>query len=111
MPALRETRGRVVLIGSVAGIAFTPGNVYGATKWGLTGLAENTRRKVTADGIGVTLVVPGRVDSPFWEPHGGSFPDCNLAPSQVAECIAWAVSQPDEVDVNTIVVRPKGQAV
>lgn len=111
LPALRQTRGRIVLIGSVAGIVFTPGNIYGATKWAVTGLAENTRRKVTADGVGVTLIVPGRVDTPFWEPHGGAFPDCNLTANQIAECIVWAISQPDDVDVNTVVVRPKGQAV
>jgi NADP-dependent 3-hydroxy acid dehydrogenase YdfG len=111
LPLLKQTRGRIVLIGSVAGIIFTPGNIYGATKWAVTGLAENTRRKVTADGVGVTLIVPGLVETPFRETHGGNFPECNLAVSQVAECIAWAISQPDDVDVNTVVVRPKGQAV
>jgi NADP-dependent 3-hydroxy acid dehydrogenase YdfG len=111
LPALKETRGRIVLIGSVAGIVFTPGNIYGATKWAITGLAENTRRKVTADGIGVTLIVPGRVDTRFWEPHGGTPPDCNLTAEQVARSIVWAISQPDDVDVNVLVIRPKGQAV
>src|SRR5262245_50277427 len=61
LPALKQTRGRIVLVGSVAGFVNTPGNIYGATKWAVTGLAENTRRLVTADGVGVTLLAPGRV--------------------------------------------------
>ena len=31
LPALKETRGRIVLVGSVAGLVNTPGNFYGAT--------------------------------------------------------------------------------
>src|SRR5207245_498305 len=41
LPALKQTRGRIVLVGSVAGLIHTPGNIYGATKWAVTGLAEN----------------------------------------------------------------------
>ncbi|KFG72702.1 hypothetical protein FM21_17630 [Streptomyces mutabilis] len=40
--ALEETRGRIVLVGSVAGVVPTPGNIYGAAKWAVTGLAEST---------------------------------------------------------------------
>ena len=65
--ALKESRGRIVLVGSVAGFVNTPGNIYGATKWAVTGLAENTRRQVTEWGVGVTLVAPGRVETPFWD--------------------------------------------
>ncbi|GAB2330483.1 hypothetical protein STREPTOSP366_56390 [Streptomyces variabilis] len=45
--ALRRSGGRIVLVGSVAGFVPTPGNLYGATKYAVTGLAENTRRQVT----------------------------------------------------------------
>jgi NADP-dependent 3-hydroxy acid dehydrogenase YdfG len=55
LTALKQTRGRIVLVGSVAGVVYSPGNIYGATKWAVTGLAENTRRLVTDDGVGVTL--------------------------------------------------------
>ena len=109
--ALKQSRGRIVLIGSVAGLVYTPGNIYGATKWAVTGLAENTRRMVAADGIGVTLIAPGRVETNFWEAAGGAPDDVNLTADQIAEAITWAIDQPDTVDVNTIVVRPRGQAV
>ncbi|KIE28589.1 short-chain dehydrogenase [Streptomyces sp. MUSC 125] len=107
--ALKETRGRIVLIGSVAGFVNSPGNIYGATKWAVTGLAENTRRQVTDFGIGVTLVAPGRVETPFWDGRGSLPPGHLLTADQVADSIVWAIRQPAGVDVNTVVVRPLGQ--
>ncbi|WP_317446320.1 SDR family oxidoreductase [Streptomyces collinus] len=107
--ALKETRGRIVLIGSVAGFVPTPGNLYGATKWAVTGLAENTRRQVTGFGVGVTLVAPGRVETPFWDSYGSLPPGHLLTADQIADSVVWAIRQPAGVDVNTVVVRPLGQ--
>ncbi|MZE73899.1 SDR family oxidoreductase [Streptomyces sp. SID5789] len=107
--ALKQTRGRIVLVGSVAGFVNTPGNLYGATKWAVTGLAENTRREVTQWGVGVTLIAPGRVETPFWEATGGLPPGELLTADQIADSIVWATTQPAGVDVNTVVVRPLGQ--
>ena len=109
LPALQQTRGRIVLIGSVAGFVHTPGNIYGVTKWAVTGLAENTRRLVTGDGIGVTLIAPGRVATPFWDANGGPPAGGLLTADQIADAIVWAISQPSGVDVNTVIVRPIGQ--
>lgn len=107
--ALKETRGRIVLVGSVAGFVNTPGNIYGATKWAVTGLAENTRRQVTEWGIGVTLIAPGRVETPFWDSYGSLPPGHLLTADQLADSVVWAIRQPEGVDVNTVVVRPIGQ--
>jgi NADP-dependent 3-hydroxy acid dehydrogenase YdfG len=107
--ALKETRGRIVLVGSVAGFVNTPGNIYGATKWAVTGLAENTRRQVTEWGIGVTLIAPGRVETPFWDSYGSLPPGHLLTADQLADSVVWAIRQPAGVDVNTVVVRPIGQ--
>jgi NADP-dependent 3-hydroxy acid dehydrogenase YdfG len=111
LPALKETGGRIVLLGSVAGHIFTAGNIYGATKWAVTGLAENTRRQVTGDGVGVTLVSPGGVETNFFDPVGGP-PDDRpryLSADQLAASIVWAITQPAGVDVSTMIVRPLGQ--
>ncbi|MFE0801753.1 SDR family oxidoreductase [Streptomyces sp. NPDC058812] len=107
--ALKETRGRIVLVGSVAGFVPTPGNIYGATKWAVTGLAENARREVTQWGVGVTLVAPGRVETPFWDAYGSLPPGELLTADQIADSVVWAMTQPAGVDVNTVVVRPLGQ--
>jgi NADP-dependent 3-hydroxy acid dehydrogenase YdfG len=111
LPALRETRGRIVLVGSVAGHVHTPGNIYGATKWALTGLAENIRQLVTGDGIGVTLVSPGAVETAFSDPVGGLEPGRpRISADQLAATIVFALTQPAEVDLNTLIVRPVGSA-
>jgi NADP-dependent 3-hydroxy acid dehydrogenase YdfG len=109
LPALKQTRGRIVLVGSVAGHVHTPGNIYGATKFAVTGLAENTRQLVTGDGIGVTLVSPGAVETHFSDPVGGLAPDRDrITADQLAASIVWAVTQPEGVDINTMIVRPIG---
>jgi len=111
LPALRASRGRIVLVGSVAGHVHTPGNIYGATKWALTGLAENIRQLVTGDGIGVTFVSPGAVETAFSNPVGGLEPGRpRISADQLAATIVFALTQPAEVDLSTLIVRPVGSA-
>ncbi|MFE2463665.1 SDR family oxidoreductase [Streptomyces sp. NPDC059402] len=109
LPHLEATGGRLVLIGSVAGLKNSPANLYSATKWATTGLAENLRLHATTRGIGVTLVNPGMIDTPFWE--GADVPPFALPPQPVAEAICFALDQPAGVDLNTLTVRPVGQPV
>jgi NADP-dependent 3-hydroxy acid dehydrogenase YdfG len=108
LPFLKETGGRIVLVGSTAGIVYSPGNIYGATKWAVTGLAENTRRMVTADGVGVTLINPGAVETNFFDADGGPPDRAMLTADQLASCIVWVINQPTGVDINTVTVRPLG---
>ena len=112
LPALRASRGRIVFLGSVAGFKNTPGNMYSVTKWAATGLAENTRLLVTGDGIGVTLIAPGRVDTPFWSRRstGAAADGPSLTAEHIADTIAWELDQPASVDINTVLLRPVGQA-
>jgi NAD(P)-dependent dehydrogenase (short-subunit alcohol dehydrogenase family) len=109
LPHLEATSGRLVLVGSVAGLKNAPANLYSATKWAVTGLAENLRMHATTRGIGVTLVNPGMIDTPFWE--GGSTPSFAMPPQHVAESICFALDQPAGVDLNTLTIRPIGQPV
>ncbi|WP_194916678.1 SDR family oxidoreductase [Catenulispora rubra] len=110
LPHLRESKGRIVVVGSVAGIRYTPGNLYSVTKWAVHALVENVRLLVAKDRVGVTLVAPGVVDTPFWDERGGS-PQAapTLTAEQIAAAILFAVNQPEGVDVNQLVVRPTGQ--
>jgi NADP-dependent 3-hydroxy acid dehydrogenase YdfG len=111
LPHLVSARGRIVLVGSVAGLLHTPGNIYGATKWALTGLAGNTRQLVSAQGVGVTLVSPGGTETDFFAPVGGppaDRPGGYLTADQVAASIVWALTQPEGVDISTITMRRIG---
>lgn len=111
LPHLKPTRGRIVFIGSVAGHVGIAANIYGATKWAVTALAENTRLMCAEDHVGVTLISPGRVDSDFWAPVGGPPAGDLLSSDQLAGLLVWAVLQPRGVDVNTVIVRPTGATI
>jgi NADP-dependent 3-hydroxy acid dehydrogenase YdfG len=108
LPHLEASGGRLVLIGSVAGLKNSAANLYSATKWAVTGLAENLRMYATTRGVGVTLINPGMVDTPFW--RGTSAPFA-MSADPVAEAICFALDQPAGVDLNTLTIRPIGQPV
>lgn len=66
LPALRRRRGRVVLIGSIAGRSALPFlGGYSASKHALEALADALRAEVAPWGIGVALVEPGTTDTPI----------------------------------------------
>jgi len=106
IPALTESRGHLLLTGSVAGRRALPGSVYSATKWAVTAMGEAARQELNDTGVRVTLIEPGMVDTPFFENR----PKDALEPDDVARAVMFAVSQPPHVDVNEILVRPTAQA-
>ena len=105
LPALKESRGHLLLTGSVAGRRALPGSLYSATKWAVTGMGESARQELNGTGVRVTLIEPGMVDTPFFEHR----PTAALEPDDVARAVMFAVSQPPHVDVNEILVRPTSQ--
>lgn len=106
MPALRESRGHLLLTGSVAGRRPLPGSLYSATKHAVHAMGESARQELGGTGVRVTVVAPGIVDTPFFE----SVPlEAPLAADDVAHAVLYALSQPAHVDVNEILVRPTAQ--
>jgi short-subunit dehydrogenase len=61
---LKRTRGQLVIIGSVAGYAPQPGaSAYGMSKFAVRALAESLHVELAREGVAVTLISPGFVDS------------------------------------------------
>jgi NADP-dependent 3-hydroxy acid dehydrogenase YdfG len=101
--ALRESRGHLLLAGSVAGRKVVPGSLYSCTKWAVTAMSEAARLELHGSGVRVTLLSPGTVATPFYDdPVGGD----QLLPEDVARAVIFALGQPPHVDVNEILVRP-----
>ena len=64
LPALRASTGRLVIMGSVAGHAAAPGaSAYASSKFAVRALTDSLRGDLGREGIGVTLISPGFVDS------------------------------------------------
>lgn len=101
--ALRESRGHLLLTGSVAGRKVVPGSLYSCTKWAVTAMAEAARQELHGSGVRVTLLSPGTVETPFYDnPVGGE----QLTAEDVAGAVMYALNRPPHVDLNEILMRP-----
>lgn len=106
IPSLKETRGHVVLMGSVSGRQVGTGSLYSSTKWAITAMAEAARKDLLGTGVRVTLVGPGVVDTAFYDDPPGGEP---LLVDDVARAVMYALSQPPHVSISEIIMRPTDQ--
>lgn len=109
-----QERGHIVTVGSVAGRQVMPMNgVYAATKFAVRAIAESIRLE-GGTAIRSTLISPGATQTELFDKilhpqiqemvkaRSGSA----LPVDSIARAIAFAIAQPDGVDVNEIIVRP-----
>jgi NADP-dependent 3-hydroxy acid dehydrogenase YdfG len=107
---LERGTGHYLLTSSVAGRRALPGSLYSATKWAVGAIGEGLRQELRQmhdnSRIRVTLIEPGMTDTEFFsEP-----PQNALADDDIARAAIYALSEPDHVDVNEILIRPTAQA-
>ncbi|MCT7968431.1 SDR family NAD(P)-dependent oxidoreductase [Laspinema sp. D1] len=121
-PVMQEQqRGHIVNVSSVAGRTASAGvSAYNASKWGVGAFSEALRQELCKSGVRVTVVEPGWVETPLYEEiaspamqervsrwqEGIGEP---LLPEDVAGAIAFALSQPQWVNVSEILLRLTGQ--
>ena len=107
---LDKGTGHFVLTSSVAGRRALPGSLYSATKWSVTAMGEALRQELRQmhdnTRIRVTLIEPGMVDTPFFDNRPGKGV---LEDDDIARAVMYALSQPEHVDVNEILIRPTKQ--
>lgn len=120
-PGMVERRsGHIINLSSIAGKeVYTNGNVYCATKHAVDALSKAMRLDLVDYGIKVTQVCPGAVQTEFSivrfkgdttradQVYQGFTP---LDAHDIADAIYYAVSAPDHVDVQDLLVMPKAQA-
>lgn len=122
VPLMRDGGGGdVVNVSSVAGrIAAMGSAVYNMTKWGVTGFSEALRQECAHINVRVTCVEPGFVDTelqghnenPMVLERIEQMREATgkvLEAADIANAIVYALSQPQHVSLNEVLVRPTGQ--
>jgi short-subunit dehydrogenase len=97
-PAMTERgSGHMVFISSLSGVAASPASsIYSATKFGLRGFALGLRADLHADGVGVSVVLPGFIrDAGMFAEAGISLPRGvgTRSPEDVAAAVIRAIEQ------------------
>lgn len=115
----RQKSGHIINVSSVAGHKVRAGGaVYSATKHAVRALSEGLRQEVKPWNIRTTVISPGAVATEL--PDSATEPDMAegfrqyyasiaIPADSFARAVAFAVSQPEEVDINEILFRPTRQ--
>lgn len=111
--------GHIVNIGSIAGKeVYENGNVYCASKHAVDALTRGMRIELASKGVKVTGIHPGAVETEFSIVRFGGDAERarkvyegfeNLVAADIADAVVWAVSRPEHVNINDIVIMPKAQ--
>ena len=115
----RQKSGHFINVSSVAGHRVGPGfAVYAATKYAVRALSEGLRQEVKPYNIRTTVISPGAVatelpntitDAAAAERIRTFYDQVAIPADSFARAVAFAMSQPEEVDINEIVYRPTRQ--
>jgi NADP-dependent 3-hydroxy acid dehydrogenase YdfG len=112
LPALRATRGRVIVVNSTA-ISGSPANraAFASSKAALRTFASALHQEELENGIRVTSVYPGRVDTKGQHvvraAEGGAYePERYLSAESVASAILWVISAPEDTHLTEFEVKP-----
>jgi NADP-dependent 3-hydroxy acid dehydrogenase YdfG len=118
----RQGGGHLVNVSSVAGrkVSRESSGVYAGSKFAVGAISEGLRQELLQDNIRVTIVEPGAVateltdhitDEDARESLGGLLNLEILQAEDIANAIVYAVTQPERVSVNEILIRPTQQPV
>lgn len=121
LPIMKTQKsGHNLFVSSVAGHVIHPGGaVYSATKFGIRAIAEALRQEVKPDGLRTTILSPGAVDTELpnsvkaegvHEAIAEFYQDQAIPTASFARAVLFAMSQPEDVDINEILFRPTKQA-
>jgi NADP-dependent 3-hydroxy acid dehydrogenase YdfG len=110
IPAMRAAgRGHIVTIGSIADrVTFPENGAYAASKFGARAMHQVMREELRGSGVRATLVSPGPVDTPLWDPIGpddraGFTPRAQMLPaSAVADAVLFALTRDPAVNVDEL---------
>jgi NADP-dependent 3-hydroxy acid dehydrogenase YdfG len=115
----KQKAGHIINVSSVAGHKVGPGSsVYAATKHAVRALSEGLRQEVKPYNIRTTVISPGAVatelpntitDAAVGERIKQFYANVAIPADSFARVVAFAMSQPEDVDINEILFRPTQQ--
>ena len=122
LPYMREQKaGHFINVSSVAGHKVSPaGAVYAATKHAVLALSEGLRQEVKPYNIRTTVISPGAMatelpdsvtEADVSQGMHDFYEEFAIPADSFARAVAFAISQPDDVDVNEILFRPTRQTL
>lgn len=114
LPFLASSRGRVVTVASTLGLRALPeATAYCASKFGVVGFTRALAAE-TAGRIGVTLIVPGGMQTAFFDGREPRFRPPQKAeltqPEDVASVVVFALRQPRGCELRELVVTPSRES-
>ena len=120
LPYMKQQKsGHIINVSSVAGHKVRAnGAVYSATKHAVRVISEGVRQEVKPYNIRTTIISPGAVDTELpntisetdiAESMQKFYKDYAIPADSFARIVAFAISQPEEVDINEILYRPTKQ--
>jgi NAD(P)-dependent dehydrogenase (short-subunit alcohol dehydrogenase family) len=108
IPLLRESRGWIVNLASIAGTLPTPGlATYGATKAAVIALTRSLNEELDADGVRAVALCPGFVDTPMAE-WSGIEPDEMIRPEDCAEVVRMLLRLSPYARIPQVVIERMG---
>lgn len=111
LPSFRKlANSKMIFIGSESALtAGKKGAVYCASKFGLRGFVQSLREDCAADDLGICLINPGMVDTPFFKNlsfQPSSCRDCSINASNIAEIVIFALSTKNNFILDEINCSP-----
>jgi NAD(P)-dependent dehydrogenase (short-subunit alcohol dehydrogenase family) len=108
IPLLRESRGWIVNLASIAGTVPTPGlATYGATKAAVIALTRSLNAELDRDGVRAIALCPGFVDTPMAQ-WSGIEPDEMIRPEDCAEVVRMCLRLSPNVRIPQVVMERAG---
>ncbi len=114
-----QKSGHFINVSSVAGHRVGPGAaVYSATKFAVRAISEGLRQEVKPYNIRTTIISPGAIATELPETITDTkirevmqpVLDIAISPESIARAVAYVIEQPEDFDVNEIILRPTAQA-
>lgn len=119
---IAQKSGHIIVTSSAAGLRSVPGNaVYCGTKHFVRAMLDSFRMEAVTEGTNIhaTTIYPGAVKTELLNTIAPSetkamvekfYEDAGITPDVIANAVLYAISQPDNVNVSDLVVRPSKEA-